>query len=108
MKKINVDKNLVRHVSSLARLSIREDEISEYEKNFKEIVQYVEQLGEIETKGVDPLYNPMTENIGLYSKRQRKERDDQVDPSLPVDEVLKNAPGQKNKQFKIKAVIEES
>ena len=108
MKKILVDKNLVMHVSGLARLAIDKSEIAEYEKNFKAIVEYVEQLGEVDTKSVEPLFNPITENLSAYSENKRKQRDDEVSRSLGVDELLQNAPSQKNKQFRIKAVLEDS
>lgn len=110
MKKINVDADLVRHVGQLARLDLKEHEISDYEKNFKEILTYIDTLNEVDTKGVEPLYNPLTENIDFYTKNlktPRKERADTVAKSLNVKEVLKNAPDQHNQQFKIHAVIED-
>ena len=50
MKKINIDSDLVKHVGKLARLELGSNEISDYEKNFKEILSYIETLNEVDTK----------------------------------------------------------
>ncbi len=102
MKKININSDLVKHVGQLARLELADNEIGDYEKNFKEILSYIETLNEVKTEGVEPLYNPLTESMEHY-----KERNDEIAPSLKVEEVLKNSPDQHNQQFRIHAVIED-
>ncbi len=110
MKKININADLVKHVGQLARLELEPNEIADYEKNFKDIISYIETLNEVKTEGVEPLFNPLTENIQFYTdnlKSPRKESEDKIEASLPVEEVLKNSPDQHNQQFRIHAVIED-
>jgi len=108
---LNINKELVQHISKLARIKISDDEVMEYEKNFKSIVDYIEQLKEIDTSKVEMLSNPMTLNLEYYEKElggSRKQRADKIAPSLNVKEVVKNAPNYKNNEFKIQSVIENS
>ncbi len=108
---LNINKDLVLHISKLARIKITDDEVSEYEKNFKSIVEYIEKLKEVDTSNVEMLSNPMTLNLSYYEKElgvSRKQRQDEIRPSLNVKEVVKNAPDSKNNEFRIQSVIENS
>ncbi len=108
---LNIDKELVHHIANLARININEDEISEYEKNFKSIVEYIDQLKDLDVSDVEAFTNPLVENIHFYQENisnTRKERSDEVSESLKAKEVIKNSPDSKNNEFKIQSVIENS
>ncbi len=108
---LNINKDLVLHISKLARIKISDEEVSEYEKNFKSIVEYIEQLKEVDTSKTEMLSNPMTLNLGYYENAlgvSRKQREDKIETSLNVKEVVKNAPDSKNNEFRIQSVIENS
>ena len=55
MSKIQIDENLMRKIAKLARLKLTPEEESAYSKDLSRILDYVEQLGEVKTDGVEPL-----------------------------------------------------
>ena len=71
----------IMRLAKLAKLSIPEDKIEEFRKKMEDIIQMVENLPDLDTEGslVDP-----TDTMEL--------RKDEVQPSFPRDEMLKNAP----------------
>ena len=44
----------VRHIAKLARIEIEDNEVEKYAKELSAILEYVEQLKEVDTKGVEP------------------------------------------------------
>ena len=44
----------VRHIAKLARLEISDAEVEKYARELSAILEYVEQLKEVDTKGVEP------------------------------------------------------
>ena len=71
----------IKHIAKLARLSIPEEKVEKFQKEMENIINMVENLPELDTEGalVDP-----TNTMEL--------RKDEVQPSFPRDEMLKNAP----------------
>lgn len=92
-------KTTVQHVARLANLKLGEKEISKFQKQLVEILDYVNQLNQVNTKGVEPT-NQVTglENVS---------REDNPRPSLSQNEVLTNAKSKERGMFKIKAIFEE-
>lgn len=45
----------VRHIASLARLTLSEDEVKKFAKELTAILDYVDMLQKVDTKGVEPL-----------------------------------------------------
>lgn len=88
----------IRHVARLARLSLTEDELRSFENDLNSILRYVEQLQQVDTEGVEPTSHAVRlENVM---------REDQVEPSLPVDEALANAPDRSDDYFRVPRVLE--
>ncbi len=71
----------IKRLAKLSKLSIPEDKIDEFRKKMEDIIKMVENLPDLDTEGslVDP-----TDTMEL--------RKDEVQPSFPRDEMLKNAP----------------
>ncbi|MDH4467843.1 MAG: aspartyl/glutamyl-tRNA amidotransferase subunit C [Bacteriovoracaceae bacterium] len=118
--KVNVDKNLLKHVAQLARLEFSESESDEYVKNLSNLLKYADGLQKAPTEGISPLYNPVEEGLMIGAKIQKGTQWENVKvseqphlhidtekKSLSVGEVLSNAPDQLENQIKINAVIEE-
>ena len=80
----------VREVAKLARLELTEREVELFTRQLNDILGYVAKLQEVDTQGVPPLAYVLVGPQAL--------REDEVRPSLPVEEVLANAP-QKNQSF---------
>jgi aspartyl-tRNA(Asn)/glutamyl-tRNA(Gln) amidotransferase subunit C len=74
----------VEHVAHLARLGLTAEELSLLEGQLNHILDQYTKLAELDTEAIPPTAQTIElENIL---------RDDVAIPSLPVDEVLRNAP----------------
>ena len=74
----------VEYVAELARLKFNEDEKQGLAEDLNQILAYVEKLGELDTEKEDIIVNP------YYI--ENRFREDEVVPSMKLEEVLKNAP----------------
>jgi aspartyl-tRNA(Asn)/glutamyl-tRNA(Gln) amidotransferase subunit C len=88
----------VRWVAHLARLDLAEDELAVLTRDLTAIVDYVNQLQQVNTDGVEPLAHAV-ELSNVF-------RDDEPASSLPVDEALANAPVRKNDYYAVPAVLD--
>jgi aspartyl-tRNA(Asn)/glutamyl-tRNA(Gln) amidotransferase subunit C len=93
---INIEQ--ARWVASLARLELSDAELAAMTEQLSAILDYVDQLKEVPTDGVEPLAHPLDlRNVF---------RPDTPAPSLPVDEALANAPARTGDFFEVPAVLE--
>ena len=95
---MKITEEQVEHVARLARLAISEKEKELFTRQLGEILTYIEKLKELNTSKVDPTPHvlPM-KNIF---------REDEVRPSLPREEILKNAPDRTEDFFRVPKIIE--
>jgi aspartyl-tRNA(Asn)/glutamyl-tRNA(Gln) amidotransferase subunit C len=89
----------VEHVARLARLALAADEKERMRSQLDAILGYIEQLGRIDTTGVEPTAHvlPLVNVM----------RDDEVRPSYPVESMLANAPDPHAGQFRVPRILEE-
>lgn len=85
---IQVDEKLVREIAFLARLDLTEDETAMFVNQFKDILEYVGVLNEVDTESVPPAY--------LSSANKSVTREDEIRESVPTEEFLANAPQSKD------------
>jgi aspartyl-tRNA(Asn)/glutamyl-tRNA(Gln) amidotransferase subunit C len=95
---MSVNADQVRHVARLARLALSDGEIDRMVPELNNILGWVEQLGEVDTDGVEPLTAVIDNHLRL--------RDDLVNEGNVRDEVLKNAPDAQHGFFAVPKVIE--
>ncbi len=95
---MSISRKDVEHIAELSRLALTEEEVSLYTEQLQKILHYVEKLSAVDTTGVEPT----TYTVPL----QRVRRKDEVCPSLPVEDVLKNAPQKDKNCFKVPRIIE--
>lgn len=88
----------VEHVADLARLELSEQEKAVYTEQLNAILKYAGQLDALDTEGVEPTSHA----VPLFNVM----REDEVRPSLPLEQVLLNAPDHEDGQFKVPAVLE--
>jgi aspartyl-tRNA(Asn)/glutamyl-tRNA(Gln) amidotransferase subunit C len=88
----------VEHVALLGRLELDEQEIDRFTQQLNSVLEYFEQLREIDTQGVPPTSHviPLTDVM----------RDDELAPSLPVEDTLANAPSRIAETFRVPKVVE--
>ncbi len=94
-----ISKADVEHVANLARLSFGEEEIEKFTHQLNNILTYIDKLNELDTSHVEPTSHVLP--------IQNVFREDKVRPSLPVEEVLANAPEAAHHYFKVPKIIEE-
>lgn len=85
-------------LAALARLQLDEAEIERFQKDIAEMLAYVKTLEEIDTSGIEPQLQALISGNVL--------REDVVQPSLPVDEALKNAPDRIDNYLKVPKVVD--
>ena len=88
----------VRWVAHLARLELSDAELETMARQLSSILDYVNLLQQVNTDGVEPLAHPLSvQNIF---------RADEPAPSLPVAEVLANAPDRRGDFYGVPAVLD--
>ena len=95
---VKLSKKEVEHIAKLARLCLSEEEKQKFARHLSSILNYVDQLKKIDTKGVEPIGNI----VGL-SNVFRKDR---ITPSSLAKKLLDSAPETKDRYLKIKGVKE--
>ena len=88
----------VRWVAHLARLELSDAELAHLTPQLRAILDYVNQLQQVHTEGVEPLAHPLP--------IQNVFREDEPRPSLPVDAALANAPQRRGDFYAVPAVLE--
>ncbi|ATB31545.1 Asp-tRNA(Asn)/Glu-tRNA(Gln) amidotransferase subunit GatC [Melittangium boletus] len=88
----------VRHVATLARLSLSSSEEERYAEQLSAILDAVAQLQELDVSGVEP-----TSHASLASALLRE---DAPKPSLTPDQALANAPARGGTSFAVPKILE--
>ena len=95
---MSVSHEQVRHIAKLARIAMSEEELERLVPELNAIIGWVEQLGEVDTDGVEPLTAVIEQKLRL--------RDDQVTDGDIREDVLANAPDAQHGFFAVPKVIE--
>ena len=96
-----ITRSEVMKIADLARLHFNEDELDEFTARFQSILDYIEQLKQVDVSDVDP-----TSHVSLAADFEKHMfREDEVKPSLPVEESLANAPDPGSGHFRVPKVI---
>ena len=95
---MSLDKKTVAKVASLARLKVTDEELEKYGPQLSNIIQFVEQLEEVDTDNVEPLASVVDINLRL--------REDKVTDGGQQKEVLANAPETLEGFFVVPKVVE--
>jgi aspartyl-tRNA(Asn)/glutamyl-tRNA(Gln) amidotransferase subunit C len=95
---MSVDASTVRRIAHLARIAVSDDEIAHLQGELNAILAFVEQLAEVDVKGVEP----MTSVTPMIMKK----RDDVVTDGGDPDAILTNAPAREGNYFVVPKVVE--
>ena len=95
---MKIDKNTTLKIAKLTRLKIKDSEIAEFSGQLSSILDWVEQLNEVNTDTVEPLTNVSMAKLPL-----REDIESLKDNS---DKVLSNAPEKLEKYFVVPKVVE--
>jgi len=95
---MSLDKALVEKIARLARLDVPEAEIEPLTRDMDGILRWVEQLGEVDTSGVQPMTS-----VAETSLRQRP---DTVDDGGYAEKILANGPETARGFFTVPKMVE--
>ena len=87
---MSIDKDTVKHISKLARISLDEKKINNLSKDLSSIMKFIEKLNELNTDKTTPLTSIINTSL--------KSREDEVKDEKIRDQILKNSP-EKNEEF---------
>lgn len=90
----------VRHVATLARLALGDEEAAGLGRQLSQILTYVQTLNELDTSQVEPTSHvvPMA-NVW---------REDEVAPSCDREAILANAPDRAEEFFRVPKIIDDA
>lgn len=88
----------VEHIAELARLRLTEAEKTRYREQLSAVLDYFEQLRELDTAEIPPTSSVLPARSVL--------REDEPRPGLDLEDLLRNAPDAEAKQFRIPPVLE--
>lgn len=94
---MNLDNELINHISHLARLNFEGEELVDIQKDMTKIVSFMEKLNEIDTEGIEPLVF-MSDEINVL-------REDVPKVTISQKEALLNAPKKDSDYFRIPKVL---
>lgn len=95
---MSVDTATVLRIANLARIALSEDEAERLKPEFNNILGWIEQLGEVDTRGVEPM--------AMVIANRTRMREDVVTDGGIRDDVLANAPLAEHGFFAVPKVIE--
>ena len=95
---MSIDKDTVKHISKLARISLDEKKVDILSKDLSSIMKFIESLNKLNTDKINPLTSII--NASLRS------RSDVVKDEKIRDQILKNSPEDNKEFFVVPKVIE--
>ena len=88
----------VKYVAHLARLSLTPEEEQKFQAQLGNVLGYIAKLNELDVTDVEPTAHA----VPLVNVT----RADEVHPSLPHEEAMRNAPAQLNGLFQVPKIVE--
>jgi aspartyl-tRNA(Asn)/glutamyl-tRNA(Gln) amidotransferase subunit C len=95
---MSVDAATVKRIGRLARIRIEEGEVETYRNELNTILGFVEQLGEVDVSGVEPMTSVMPMTL--------RRREDKVTDGGYADKIVANAPLTEDNFFMVPKVVE--
>ena len=95
---MSIDKDTVKHISKLARISLDEEKINNLSKDLISIMKFIEKLNELNTDKAIPLTSIINASL--------KSRKDEVKDGKIRDQILKNSPEKNEEFFVVPKVVE--
>lgn len=95
---MKIDEQTVRRIARLSRIKIEDHEVAGLEKELTSILDWVEQLNEVNTDDVPPMTR-----VAAHALKQRK---DVVTDGEIADVVTANAPMSEDHFFVVPKVVE--
>jgi aspartyl-tRNA(Asn)/glutamyl-tRNA(Gln) amidotransferase subunit C len=88
----------VTHIARLARVGLSEDDVSRFQDQLSQILDYFQRLQEADTENIPPTAHTLAMHNVM--------RDDEPRPSFDKEDILANAPQREGDHFRVRAVLE--
>ena len=95
---MHVDETTVRRIARLARIKISDEEAKGLESELSGILDWVEQLSQVDTDAVEPMTRVVAQEL--------KMREDVVSDGEKSDDIVANAPMTEDHFFVVPKVVE--
>ena len=95
---MEVDEDTVRRIARLARIKVTDAEAKALEGELSSILDWVKQLDEVDTAGVEPMTAVVSTSL--------KMREDRVTDGGIADDIVANAPAREDHFFVVPKVVE--
>ena len=95
---MSIDKETVKHISKLAKISLEDKKIESLSKDLTSIMKFIEKLNKLNTDKIVPLTSIIDASL--------KSRKDEVKDGKIRDQVLKNSPEKNDEFFVVPNVID--
>lgn len=89
----------IRHVARLSRLELTDAETKLFESQVAGILDFMAELDSLDVSRVEPTSHPLSLSDVF--------REDEIRPSLKIEDVLKHAPKSKGRFFEVPKIIED-
>ena len=95
---MSIDKDTVKHISKLAKISLDENKVESLSKDLTSIMKFIENLNKLNTDKTAPLTSIINASL--------KSRKDEVKDGKIRDQILKKSPEKNEEFFVVPKVIE--
>lgn len=97
---MKLDRETVEHIAMLARLGLSDEEKDRLAEQLSSVLDHINVLQEVDTEDIPP--------TAQVIELQNILRDDEVEDSMSVEDVLHNAPRSEENFIKVNAVLDQS
>ena len=95
---MSIDKDTVKHIAKLARISLDEKKINSFSKDLSSIMKFIEKLNELNTDKTSPLTSIINASL--------RTREDEIKEGKIRDQILKNSPDKIEEFFVVPKMVE--
>ena len=95
---MSIDKETIKHISKLARISLDDKKIDNLSKDLSSIIKFIEKLNKLNTDDIKPLTSIIDASL--------KFRKDEILEGKIRDQILKNSPEKNEEFFVVPKVVE--
>ena len=94
-----IDSKLVERIAKLSRISLTDAEIHNLSSELDNILNWIEQLSELDTDGISPVFSSFDEKDSKY-------RSDEINDGGYRDDIISNAPLSEDGFFLVPKVVD--
>jgi aspartyl-tRNA(Asn)/glutamyl-tRNA(Gln) amidotransferase subunit C len=95
---MSIDKETIKHISKLARISLDDKKIENLSKDLSSIIKFIEKLNKLNTDDIKPLTSIIDASLRF--------RKDEILEGKIREQILKNSPEKTDEFFVVPKVLE--